>query len=73
MPAWPTQQGVYEAGNVTLQSGAILRNARLSWKAHGTLSPARNNIIVYPTSYGAQHPELEWRSLCSGRCWRESR
>jgi hypothetical protein len=26
----------------------------LSWKAHGTLSPARDNVIVYPTSYGAQ-------------------
>jgi homoserine O-acetyltransferase len=60
MPNWPTQQGVYEAGDVTLQSGAILRAARLSWKAHGTLSPGRDNVIVYPTSYGAQHPELEW-------------
>jgi homoserine O-acetyltransferase/O-succinyltransferase len=32
----------------------------LSWKAHGTLSPKRNNVIVYPTSYSAQHPDLEW-------------
>ncbi len=60
MPAWPTQQGVYEAGDVTLQSGAILRRAKLSWKTHGTLSPARDNVIVYPTSYGAQHPDLAW-------------
>ena len=60
MPNWPTQQGVYEAGDFTLQSGAILRNARLSWKTHGTLSPGRDNVIVHPTSYGAQHPELEW-------------
>jgi len=60
MPAWPTQQGVFHAGDVTLQSGAILRDARLSWKTHGTLSPARDNVIVYPTSYGAQHPDLEW-------------
>ena len=57
---WLTQQGVYEADDVTLQSGAILRNARLSWKTHGTLSPGRDNVIVHPTSYGAQHPELEW-------------
>jgi homoserine O-acetyltransferase len=60
MPAWPTQQGVFDAGDVTLQSGAVLRDARLSWKTHGTLSPARDNVIVYPTSYGAQHPDLEW-------------
>lgn len=57
---WPTQDGVFEAGDVTLQSGALLRDARLSWKAHGALAPARDNVIVYPTSYGAQHPDLEW-------------
>jgi homoserine O-acetyltransferase len=57
---WPTQQGRYDAGDVVLQSGARLPAARLSWKAHGTLSPRRDNVIVYPTSYGAQHPDLEW-------------
>jgi homoserine O-acetyltransferase/O-succinyltransferase len=57
---WPTQQGVFDAGDITLQSGARLADARLSWKAHGTLSPAADNVIVYPTSYGAQHPDLEW-------------
>lgn len=57
---WPTQQGVFDAGDVTLQSGARLTGAKLSWKTHGTLSPARDNVIVYPTSYGAQHPDLEW-------------
>ena len=57
---WPTRQGVYQAGDVRLQSGAVLPAARLSWKTHGTLSAARDNVIVYPTSYGAQHPDLEW-------------
>jgi homoserine O-acetyltransferase len=57
---WPTQQGTYDAGDLTLQSGVRLPGARLSWKAHGTLSAARDNVIVYPTSYGAQHPDLEW-------------
>lgn len=57
---WPTQQGVYAAGNVTLQSGARIPDAKLSWKAHGTLAPERDNVIVYPTSYAAQHPDLEW-------------
>jgi homoserine O-acetyltransferase len=57
---WPTQQGVFDAGDITLQSGARLTDARLSWKALGTLSHARDNVIVYPTSYGAQHPDLEW-------------
>jgi homoserine O-acetyltransferase len=57
---WPTQQGVYDAGDLILQSGARIPAARLSWKAHGTLNAARDNVIVYPTSYGAQHPDLEW-------------
>ena len=58
--AWPTQQGIHQLGDITLQSGATLHNARLSWKAHGTLAAARDNVIVYPTSYAARHPDLEW-------------
>ena len=58
--SWPTQQGVLALGNLSLLSGAVLRDAKLSGKAHGTLSPARDNVVVYPTSYSAQHPELEW-------------
>jgi homoserine O-acetyltransferase/O-succinyltransferase len=57
---WPTRQGIFDAGDITLQSGARLPSARLSWKTHGTLSPLRDNVIVYPTSFGAQHPDLEW-------------
>ncbi|MGD9601437.1 MAG: alpha/beta fold hydrolase [Gammaproteobacteria bacterium] len=57
---WPTNQGVFTAGDVTLQSGACLRDARLSWKTHGTPTAARDNVILYPTSYGARHSDLEW-------------
>ncbi|MEJ1978518.1 MAG: hypothetical protein WDN49_22800 [Acetobacteraceae bacterium] len=60
MTCWPTQQGRFTLGDVTLQSGATLPDAVLSWKTHGTLAPGRDNVIVYPTSYGAQHPDLEW-------------
>ncbi len=60
MSAWPTAQGRFPLGDVTLQSGKTLPNAVLSWKTHGTLAPGRDNVIVYPTSYGAQHPDLEW-------------
>jgi len=44
---------------VVLQSGLTYRGARLAYKTHGTLNAARSNVIVYPTSYGAQHPDLE--------------
>src|SRR6516164_9423277 len=51
---------IFEAGDVLLQSGLTYRGARLAYKTHGTLNAARSNVIVYPTSYGAQHPDLEW-------------
>ena len=57
---WPTQQGIWRGGDLTLRSGAVLSDTLLSWKAHGTLSEAKDNVIVYPTSYGARHPDLEW-------------
>ena len=58
--AWPQAQGAYELGDLALQSGAVLPGARLSWKTHGTIAPGRDNVVLYPTSYSAQHPDLEW-------------
>ena len=57
---WPTQQEIFHLGDLSLASGAVLRDAKLSWKSHGTLAPGRDNVILYPTSYSAQHPDLEW-------------
>ena len=55
-----TDYQIFEAGDVVLQSGLTYRNARLAYKTHGTLDAAKSNTIVYPTSYGAQHYDLEW-------------
>lgn len=60
MTAWPADTGTFDLGDLPLQSGAVLPGARLSWKTHGTLSPGRDNVVLYPTSYGARHPDLEW-------------
>jgi homoserine O-acetyltransferase len=57
---WPVQEGVFEAGDLALHRGGTLPGARIHWRAHGTLAPARDNVVLYPTSYGAQHPDLEW-------------
>lgn len=57
---WPTETGSFALGDLPLVSGAVLKDARLSWRSHGTLSPGRDNVILYPTSYGARHPELTW-------------
>ena len=51
---------IFEAGDVVLQSALTYRRARLAYKTFGTLNAAKSNAILYPTSYGAQHPDLEW-------------
>ncbi len=57
---WDRVNGVFSLGDVTVQSGETISDAKLSWKTHGTLSPARDNVVVYPCSYGAQHQDQEW-------------
>ena len=57
---WPIASGVHRLGAVVLQSGEVLRDARLAWKSYGTLSPACDNVVVYPTSYSATHDDQEW-------------
>jgi len=51
---------IFEAGDLRLSSGATYRGARLSYRTYGTLSPARDNVVLYPTSYSAQHLDTEW-------------
>ncbi len=57
---WTTETGIFELGDLTLQGGGTLAGARLAWKSYGTLSPARDNVILYPTSYSATHDGQEW-------------
>jgi homoserine O-acetyltransferase/O-succinyltransferase len=57
---------IYEAGDVVLQSGLTYRKGRLAYKTYGTLNAAKSNAIVYPTSYGARHYDLEW-AIAPGR------
>jgi homoserine O-acetyltransferase len=56
----PTATGRFDLGDLVLQSGKTLPGAFLSWKSYGTLSPARDNVVLYPTSYGAKHTDQEW-------------
>jgi homoserine O-acetyltransferase/O-succinyltransferase len=58
--SWPQSSGEFRLGDLQVQSGETMRDARLVWKAHGTLAPARDNVVLYPTSYGAKHEDLEW-------------
>jgi homoserine O-acetyltransferase len=58
----------FELGQVVLQCGLTLPQAKLAYKTYGELNTARDNVIVMPTFYGAQHAENEtmiaaWRTL----------
>ena len=50
---------IFELGDVILQSGMTLRDAKLAYKTYGTLNDQRNNAILFPTFYGGQHAQNE--------------
>ena len=51
---------IFDLGDVPLQRGATLRNARLAYKTYGKLDADKSNVIVYPTWYSGQHHDNEW-------------
>ncbi len=51
---------VFDLGDVVLQQGATLRDAKLSYKTYGTLNEDKSNAVVYPTWYSGRHWENEW-------------
>jgi homoserine O-acetyltransferase len=50
---------IFHLGDVALQSGATLRDARLAYRTYGRLNDARDNVVVMPTYYGGHHTDLE--------------
>jgi homoserine O-acetyltransferase len=46
---------VFELGDWPLQSGAVLRDARLAYHVQGSLNAARDNLIIVPSYYGGTH------------------
>ena len=55
-----TDYEIFELGDAVLQSGATLRRSKLAYKTYGTLNAAKDNVVVYPTWYSAQHYDNEW-------------
>lgn len=51
---------IFDAGEVTLQSGARYAGARLAYRTFGELDATRSNAIVYCTPFGARHTDIEW-------------
>lgn len=51
---------VFELGDLALHAGGVLADAKLVYRTYGTLARDRSNVVLYPTSYGAQHSDIEW-------------
>jgi homoserine O-acetyltransferase/O-succinyltransferase len=50
----------FDLGPLTLQRGLTLPKAHIVYKTYGTLAPDKSNVILYPTSYGAHHTDIDW-------------
>jgi homoserine O-acetyltransferase/O-succinyltransferase len=50
----------FELGEVRLQMGATLRDAKLAYKTYGALNADKSNAIVDPTWYSGRHWDNEW-------------
>ena len=51
---------LFELGDLELQSKRVLPDAKLAYKTYGSLAADKSNAVLYPTSYGAQHGDIEW-------------
>ena len=60
MDEFPMDYEIFDLGDVTLQGGATLRDAKLAYKTFGELNAGKSNAIVYPTWYSGRHWDNEW-------------
>lgn len=51
---------IYELGDVSLQHGEVLHQARVAYKTHGALNSAASNAILFPTWFTGSHSDVEW-------------
>ena len=60
MDEFPMDYEIFDLGDVVLQGGATLRDAKLAYKTYGELNADKSNAIVYPTWYSGRHWDNEW-------------
>ncbi len=57
---WEREIGSFALGDYAVERGGVIKDAQIGWERHGTLNAARDNLIVFPSSYSAQHADLAW-------------
>lgn len=50
----------YDLGDITLQSGSVIKSASIAYQTYGTLNEEKNNVILYPTWYSGFISDNEW-------------
>ncbi|WP_319423607.1 alpha/beta fold hydrolase [Pleurocapsa sp. FMAR1] len=50
----------FAIADFSLQCEKVLSEATIVYKTYGELNSDRTNVILYPTSYGANHKDIEW-------------
>lgn len=54
------QYKIFDCGDIHLQCGSILPQAKLAFKTYGQLNRDRTNAILFPTWYASRHWQNEW-------------
>ena len=44
-----------------MENGNVFRDVKIVYEVHGQMNDEKSNVILHPTSYGAQHPDLRYR------------
>lgn len=57
---WERESGSFALGDLSVERGGTIAGAQIGWERHGTLNAARDNLIVYPSSFSAQHGDMAW-------------
>ena len=58
--SWVQDTGTFALGDFAAEKGGVIRDAKLVWQSHGALNEKRDNLILYPSSYSAQHTDMSW-------------
>ena len=57
---WERESGRFALGDMAVERGGTINGAEIGWERHGSLNAARDNLIVYPSSFSAQHGDMAW-------------
>ncbi|MFI5014101.1 MAG: alpha/beta fold hydrolase [Hyphomicrobiales bacterium] len=58
--SWNQETDEFWLGDFAVEKGGAIRGAKLVWQSHGALNAGRDNLILYPSAYGAQHADMTW-------------